>query len=377
MQGAHGAQEGMLERHRRGGLVVRRRGRNFPYKTGPLSCWVHATISKETLGSFKPIDLSSNDLLEIVQLNIDRMNSLGNHRFYFGLEKILNAWLQMVSGMNYRIEYVVRKTNCSKIDFRKMRSENCRLDKNGESGRCSIYVHSDLQGHMNVTNLNCYTESGYCLNCPNAIKQNDPELLSLLVQFIDEFNANNSHPFLYKLLFVKQATKKGLHPTTYRVHIQMKETNCSKNEYAILGEECGFTNTSGLLDCDVKMYVKDETVAQSHKCRSEVAFLLRYQGYSPLRASMSMGDHGSQLQNEHHGKKETQSEKEKKKAGFNKDREVPTPVPESSVAERCPGKVWQQNMKQAHAPFELVADPPTYYHKQERRPLRGNMPHFA
>ncbi|XP_063297132.1 kininogen-1 [Pelobates fuscus] len=234
----------------------------FQSCSGPI----HASVTGEAVGSLKSADPNDTVVLEMVQLSIDRMNKLGNHPFHFSLEKVLNAWRQVVSGWNFQINYTIRQTNCSKRHFKNASSEECSFDINGQSGKCSSQVHWTLQGQFDITEMTCTSDSGVCLNCPNAIENNDPELLNLLMQFIDEYNVNNSHPALYKISKVVTATEEGSHPKQYEVEFEMKETNCSKAEYAILGEECDFIDSQTFFECEVKMIVTKETVAHSHVC---------------------------------------------------------------------------------------------------------------
>ncbi|KAM8953118.1 kininogen-1 [Pelodytes ibericus] len=197
------------------------------------------------IGCFQPVHTITESMLDIVRSSIERMNRLGSHPFHFDLENIKNAKQQVVSGMNYQIHYIVRQTNCSKHDFQNVSSQECKLDGNGQSGECISHAYEKLHGQVKITYLNCISDSGLCLNCPNAVEKNDPELLNLLGQVIDEHNANSTNSALFKLSTVQQATKVKTEKM-YSIRFILKETNCSKTENPILGDECDFTKTNGL-----------------------------------------------------------------------------------------------------------------------------------
>ncbi|XP_063297762.1 T-kininogen 1-like [Pelobates fuscus] len=307
----------------------------------------------ELLGEMRPIDPNREDVLILAQLSIERMNNLGRHPFYFALEKIETANRQLVSGWNYLINYTVRQTNCSKSEIKNVSSEECSFDINGQSGKCATTVHRNLQQTNEITYLHCTSDSGFCLECANEVEPNNPELLNLLKQFVDEHNANSRSHALYKLSEVVRATKEGSDLEIYEVELKISETNCSRTEHAILGEECDILINGDTIYCEIQI---NSTGSVIQPCVERKIMVCRFQGFSPLRSARHRRefDHNSK---EHRKEKHESSEE---------SNEVSTPgVTATTMPLGCPGKEWQ--------PYNLPEDPgvQTLAHLSGFTPLRS------
>ncbi|XP_041420736.1 T-kininogen 1 isoform X2 [Xenopus laevis] len=229
-----------------------------------------SAIKQDCLGCPINLDTRNKDLLPLIKSAIEKMNKLANYPFYFDLENIIEATLQVVAGWNYRLIYTVRQTNCSKSIHSNVPLEECDLDANGQNGTCTTQVFKNTRGEIIDINLSCFSQKGFCLSCPDAVDVDDPELLDLLRQVMDEYNSYNNNTNLYNFVSVDYASKKGVHEKTYDVTFNIKETNCSKSDYAILGEECQFIETKNALNCDAKVNVTDTKiiVASSPICNA-------------------------------------------------------------------------------------------------------------
>ncbi|XP_053315203.1 kininogen-1 [Spea bombifrons] len=333
-------------------------------------------------GCLHHIDPNREELLDILQSTIKKMN-LGNHPFHFHVENIKEASQQVVNGWNYYISYVVRQTNCSKVDFN-VTTEECKRDKNGQSGECTAAIYVSPGGEINVTSLYCISESGLCLNCPDAVEPQDPELLNLLRQVVDEYNVDSNHQFLYKFALVQRATKKVHSGKIYSVIFNISETNCSKTEFSILGDECDINKLPRPLQCSVTINATDETIIDYSglHCDSLMPYFENIQGLTPFRmtpgilirngrsqekAKRKVHGRKEHIQNGKKGKRNHESKHESseesteqiKHQGQEMEHEMDTttskgplsyvdyttisnlPVPEATSAQRCPGNEWQ------------------------------------
>eukprot|EP00079_Xenopus_tropicalis_P011710 XP_002937873.2 PREDICTED: kininogen-1 isoform X1 [Xenopus tropicalis] len=244
-------------------------------------------VEQGCLGCPIKLDTTNEELLPLIKVAMEKMNKVANHPFYFNLETITEATRQVVFGWNYKLFYTIRQTNCSKSIHSNVPLEECNFDANGQNGTCTTQLFINTQGEIKDINLECFSQKGFCLSCPDAVDVDDPELLDLLRQVMDEYNSNNNNTNLYNFVSVNQASKKGTHEKTYDVKFNIQETNCSKSDYSILGEECEFIETKEALNCDAKVNITDTkiTVASSpmciHRVRSTPFF--SYKGLSPFR----------------------------------------------------------------------------------------------
>ncbi|CAN2390263.1 hypothetical protein PRIEUP_LOCUS299, partial [Pristimantis euphronides] len=240
------------------------------------------------LGCFHMIDTKSEMLLPILHSAIEQMNRVGNHQFHFDLENITKAEQQVVHGWNYNLEYKIRQTNCSKRLFPKLTPAECSLDENGQWGHCFTKVFVTPNEEIKDINLKCESSTGFCLSCPDQVENNDPELLSFLKKFIEEYNLQSNHTNFYKVEKVGAARKILIQNNQqYKVNFEIQETNCSKSDHSVLGEECDVEPFSKKLFCDANINVQNETVniLQDHSCHASPQMALRIiiKGLSPLR----------------------------------------------------------------------------------------------
>lgn len=262
----------------------------------PLEAHVTA-VHHQCLGCPHLIDTNNKEILNFVHFAIEKMNRQGSHLYYFDLDRIVNATGQVVSGWDYAIHYLVRKTNCSKRDFKTKDSNECKLDKEGETGECELHVSITPDGLVNDILLMCTSQAGVCLSCPLKVDPDDPELLTLLRQVIDEYNSNINVTKLHKLFRVTTATKYGFDKQIYEVLFMMMPTNCSKLEYTMLGDECNNVENAYPLSCDATIHVTDKriNVHSAPECIEQEQILVRISGLSPLRKSYTPGKRDENL----------------------------------------------------------------------------------
>ncbi|XP_040284225.1 T-kininogen 1-like isoform X1 [Bufo bufo] len=244
-------------------------------------------------GCPQSIDKENKQLLCFIHSSIEKINTDANHPFYFDLESIVNATRQANNGWQYDIQFLIRQTNCSKMYFTSKNAKECKIDNEGESFPCTALVSLTSDGNVYYYFVKCNkSDTGVCLNCPVVVEPEDPELLTLLAQVMDEYNFNSDHKELYKVSFVEPATKKGFHRELYEVNFRIKPTNCSKPDYTILGDECHI-QASPSLHCRTQINVTDKTVSVHSGLRCGpimMALSLRYgySGLSPLRFSSNI-----------------------------------------------------------------------------------------
>ncbi|KAG8429760.1 hypothetical protein GDO86_019291, partial [Hymenochirus boettgeri] len=189
------------------------------------------------LGCFIYLKNDNEELLPLIKAANEEMNKQSNHPFYFDLQKIVTAKRQVVSGWNYELNYQLGQTNCSKTIHSNMSLDECTLDTNGQTALCKTSIFVNQHHEIKGIRLQCYTENEFCLSCPNAVHKEDPELLDLLSQVIDDYNSDSTvnQTSLYKFVKVNDATKQE---KMYTVSFDIQQTNCSKSDYNILGGEC-------------------------------------------------------------------------------------------------------------------------------------------
>ncbi|XP_066457732.1 kininogen-2-like [Eleutherodactylus coqui] len=241
------------------------------------------------LGCPQPIDKENKELLCFVHSSIDQVNRDADHPFYFDLKSIVNATRQVMFGWIYHIQFRIQQTNCSRSSFTS--KEECKIDKEGESFKCTARVDVTPDRVVNFPFLECKSDIGVCIHCLVDIQSKGPKLRKLLVQVVDEYNINSNHTELYAVNMITRAIKKGFQRQfLYELHVTIRDTNCSKPEYSILRPECVFNETGNYdqLSCETKINVTDKTInfhspLQCDLRLQAMAFSPGLGGLSPLR----------------------------------------------------------------------------------------------
>ncbi|XP_075194652.1 T-kininogen 2-like [Anomaloglossus baeobatrachus] len=247
-------------------------------------------VQYRCLGCYQVIDTNSPMLVPIMQSVIEKMNREGNHQFHFGLENLTKAQQQVVSGWNYKLEYKIRQTNCSKRLLPKWTPEECSIDENGQTGHCSTNVFVTPTEEIKDIYLSCQSSTGFCLTCPDQVEKNDPELLNLLKQFTEEYNSKSNHTNLYRFQNIQTASRKLLqNGQQYTVEFGIEETNCTKVD-DILEDKCDKKEQGNNLVCKANIYAANETmnILPGHSCSSSREARLSIKGLSPLRMMPSI-----------------------------------------------------------------------------------------
>ncbi|XP_018422613.1 PREDICTED: kininogen-2-like [Nanorana parkeri] len=333
----------------------------------PLEPYVTA-VHHQCLGCPYPIDTNNEEVLRFVHIAIEKMNRQGSHLYYFDLDQIVNATRQVVGGWDYIINCVVRKTNCSKMDFKTKDSNECKLDKEGETGECELQVSETPDGQVNDIILKCTSQAGVCLNCPLNVDSDDAELQNLLSQVIDEYNSNINVTNLHKLNQVIKATKHGFQEQIYEVLFSMMPTVCSKPDHTILGDECNNLENASPLSCDTTIKVTDKriNVHSGPVCVEQQALIMRLSGLSPLRMSKKPDQAETNLQQhtkgknkgQHKGRKQEQKGKSDKKRKHKHD-------DEDESSEEVDERGINVNMKEdSHQVLDLPSAQPTVPSKE-------------
>ncbi|XP_053566162.1 T-kininogen 1 isoform X2 [Bombina bombina] len=277
----------------------------------PVDCFAHVFVNKESnlrnvhtqnckliveppvivehqpcLGCHRPIDKNSEEVAKLIKSAIHKVNSLGSRPYHFNLENIHNATRQVVNGWNYRIHFTIKQTNCSKSLYENVSSEECQLIQEGESGSCISNIFVTPDGNIKDLNPGCNSMTGFCLDCLGEVETTDPELLNLMRQVIDEYNHNSNNTRLYKVSLIDKATKQGKNEILFQVNFQLKETNCSKPAYSILGDECGILD-GVLLVCKVSINVTNKEIDISSRpvCNIQNQRMFVIRGLSPFRTT--------------------------------------------------------------------------------------------
>ncbi|XP_011816971.1 PREDICTED: kininogen-1 isoform X3 [Colobus angolensis palliatus] len=96
--------------------------------------------SKICVGCPRDIPTNSPELEETLTHTITKLNAENNATFYFKIDNVKKARVQVVAGKKYFIDFVARETTCSKESNEEL-TQSCETKKLGQSLDCNAEVY--------------------------------------------------------------------------------------------------------------------------------------------------------------------------------------------------------------------------------------------
>ncbi|XP_004473762.2 kininogen-1 isoform X2 [Dasypus novemcinctus] len=105
-----------------------------------------------------PINIPANSpqLEEPLKLSTTKLNAMRNEPFYFKIESVQRATVQVVAGVRYSISFTARETTCPKESNQEL-IINCKANKTGQVLICDAHIYMRPWENETNTNVNCQT----------------------------------------------------------------------------------------------------------------------------------------------------------------------------------------------------------------------------
>ncbi|XP_055424769.1 kininogen-1 isoform X1 [Bubalus kerabau] len=92
------------------------------------------------VGCPKPIPVDSPDLEEALKHSIEKLNEEHNGTFYFKIDTVKKATVQVVAGLKYSIVFIARETTCPKGSNEEL-TKSCEINIHGQILHCDANVY--------------------------------------------------------------------------------------------------------------------------------------------------------------------------------------------------------------------------------------------
>ncbi|XP_030312009.1 kininogen-1 [Calypte anna] len=301
------------------------------------------------LGCFQPISSDDSQVSEILKQAIQKFNKHSDESVLFKLVEVKEAQRQVVAGWNYKIKYEIKETNCSKDQFQDLAPE-CKTTSTARVGKCDAKAYENLQGELIDMAHECKfpveetVVPVRLVGCPKNIPKDSPELKELLKVSMEKYNWESNDDFYYKGGEITKATVQAVAGKKYHLTFSIQKTNCSKEEFEQLNEDCEATADSVPLPCEARIHVIswENKIFPEINCsieRSASLLLRRPPGFTPFRMALVQEETNEiSCSDQNEEESQTPGEETRKDGG-----QEPEDHPESP-APRCPGKPWKQIM---------------------------------
>ncbi|NXX91434.1 KNG1 protein, partial [Centropus bengalensis] len=203
--------------------------------------------SRATPLPFEFSDCDDPDVFKAVDAALKKYNEDGATGNQFALHMVMEAKRTAGADAQFYVKYRIQETTCTTEENKLWQDCDYKVPTEAKKGECTARVHMNDSGKTSNISQDCkifpatpkirLTEA-VCLGCFHPVSNDALEVSDILKQAIQKFNRHSSEPDLFKLLEIKEAKRQVVAGFNYIIKYEIKETNCSKDQFQDLTPEC-------------------------------------------------------------------------------------------------------------------------------------------
>ncbi|XP_067392565.1 kininogen-1 [Emydura macquarii macquarii] len=226
-------------------------------------------------------DCDDPDVFEAVEIALRKYNGDKTDGNQFALYMVMEAKRTTGPGIQFFVKYRIRESSCAVGGDKLWQDCDYRASAEAESGECTAQVDIDKAEKISSVTQECKiipvegkvtVSHAACLGCFHPIPGDSLQLLPILRYAIQIFNSQSDQSSLFDLGEIIKATRQVVAGWNYAIEYEVKETNCSKNNFQDLSPVCKPIFGGHVGRCDAKAYVdlSDTIVDVVQKCKFPV-----------------------------------------------------------------------------------------------------------
>nr|XP_009675571.1 PREDICTED: kininogen-1 isoform X2 [Struthio camelus australis] len=219
--------------------------------------------SRATPLPFEFSDCDDPDVLEAVDTALKKYNGDRTTGNQFALYMVMEAKRTAGPDTQFYVKYRIRETTCAIEENKHWNDCDYKVPAEAETGECTARVHINKAEKTSNVSQDCKTDpamtkimltEAVCLGCFHPISSDSLQVSEILKQAIQKFNRHSDEAALFKLVEIKEAKRQVVAGWNYIIKYEIKETNCSKDQFQDLSPECKTTSTGRVGNCEAKAY---------------------------------------------------------------------------------------------------------------------------
>ncbi|KAM7160897.1 kininogen-1 [Macrochelys suwanniensis] len=237
--------------------------------------------SRARLLSHQDADCDDPDVFEAVDIALRKYNGDKTDGNQFALYMVMEAKRIAGPGKQFSVVYRIRESSCAVGGDKLWQDCDYRASAKAESGECTAQVYVDETEKISNVTQDCKIipvegkvklYHAPCLGCYHPIPGDSLQLLPILRYAIRIFNNRNEQSSLFEVGEIIKASRQVVAGWNYAVEYEVKETNCTKNNFQDLSPECKPIVGGHVGRCEAKAYVdlSDTIVDVAQKCKFPV-----------------------------------------------------------------------------------------------------------
>ncbi|XP_025950601.2 kininogen-1 isoform X2 [Dromaius novaehollandiae] len=219
--------------------------------------------SRATPLPFEFSDCDDSDVLEAVDTALKKYNGDRTTGNQFALYMVMEAKKTAGPDTQFYVKYKIRETTCATEEKKHWKDCDYKVPAEAGTGECTARVHINKDEKTSNVSQDCKTvpaatkitlTEAICLGCFQHISSDSLQVSEILKQAIQKFNSHGDEVALFKLVEIKEAKRQVVAGWNYIIKYEIKETNCSKDQFQDLSPECKTTSTGRVGNCETKAY---------------------------------------------------------------------------------------------------------------------------
>ncbi|NXK48151.1 KNG1 protein, partial [Chauna torquata] len=203
--------------------------------------------SRATPLPFEFSDCDDPDVLEAVDTALKKYNEDRTTGNQFALYMVMEAKRTVGTDTQFYVKYRIRETICTTEENKLWQDCDYKAPTEAKTGECTARVHTNNAEKTSNVSQDCKIvpvppkitlTQATCLGCFHTISSDSLQVSEILKQAIQKFNRHSGEATLFKLVEIKEAKRQVVAGWNYIIKYEIKETNCSKDQFQDLTQEC-------------------------------------------------------------------------------------------------------------------------------------------
>ncbi|KGL84760.1 Kininogen-1, partial [Tinamus guttatus] len=208
--------------------------------------------SRATPLPFEFSDCNDPDVFQAVDTALKKYNGDRTTGNQFALHVVMEAKKTVNPDTQFHVKYTIRESTCAIEENKDWKYCDYKVPAEAETGECTAQVHINKAENTSNVSQVCKTvpaetkvelSEAECLGCFRHISSDTLQVSEILKQAINKFNKHGDETALFKLVEIKEAKRQVVAGWNYVIKYEIKETNCSRDEFQDLSPECKTIST--------------------------------------------------------------------------------------------------------------------------------------
>ncbi|NWX19651.1 KNG1 protein, partial [Aegotheles bennettii] len=200
---------------------------------------------------FEFSDCDDPDVFKAVDTALKKYNgdrATGNQ---FALYRVMEAKRTAGPDTQFHVKYRIHETTCATDENKLWQDCDYKATAEAKTGECTAQVHINNAEKTSNVLQDCRIlpampkvklAEAPCLGCFHPIASDSSQVSEILKKAIQKFNRHSTERTLFKLVEIKEAQSQVVAGFNYIIKYEIKETNCSKDQFEDLTPECKMTS---------------------------------------------------------------------------------------------------------------------------------------